>query len=44
MLAPAERLRQLIGGLGIDNGTHVVRVVRGRWTYDLAVATGAIGP
>jgi thiosulfate/3-mercaptopyruvate sulfurtransferase len=38
MLPPEERLAQLIGGLGIDNGATVVIVPTGRGSGDLAAA------
>lgn len=39
MLPPVTELEQLIGGLGIDNQTHVVLVVTGRSAGELASAT-----
>ncbi len=39
MIPPIEALEQLIGGLGIDNDTHVVLVVTGRSAGELASAT-----
>lgn len=39
ILPPAEALEPLIGGLGIDNGTHVVIVAGGVSSTDMASAT-----
>lgn len=39
MLPPAERLEQLIGGLGIANDSHVVVVANGRSALDIGTAT-----
>lgn len=39
MLPPVAELEQLIGGLGIDNTTHVVLVVTGRSAGEMASAT-----
>ncbi len=39
MMPPVAALEQLIGGLGIDNNSHVVLVVTGRGVGELASAT-----
>ena len=39
MMPPVEALEKLIGGLGIDNDTHVVLVVTGRGAGEMASAT-----
>ncbi len=39
MLPPAERLEQLIGGLGIANDSHVVVVANGTSALDMGTAT-----
>ena len=39
MLAPIPKLEKLIGGLGIDNNTHVVIVPEGGKSLDMATAT-----
>lgn len=38
-LAPVEKLEALIGGLGIDNNTHVVVVPQGSKALDMGTAT-----
>ena len=39
MLAPTDKLEKLIGGLGIDNGTHVVIIPQGGKALDMGTAT-----
>ncbi len=39
VIPPPERLEKLIGGLGIDNQTHVILVATGRSASDMAMAT-----
>ncbi|MFM9939637.1 MAG: sulfurtransferase [Hyphomicrobiaceae bacterium] len=39
MLPPPEKVGSLIGGLGIDNATHVVLVAEGRSAADMGTAT-----
>jgi thiosulfate/3-mercaptopyruvate sulfurtransferase len=38
LIPPKERLEQLIGGLGIDNDSHVVLVITGRSASEMASA------
>lgn len=39
MLAPTDKLEKLIGGLGIDNATHVVIIPNGGSALDMGTAT-----
>ena len=39
MLPPPDKLEKLIGGLGIDNATHVILIPEGRNAQDVGAAT-----